>query len=96
MPRGSAALERRPPGGNAVAGFERRPASGSCAVCRAALDLISVKIGGIWYCSTACAEGRPHGEERRPGVPEAWLYPVPRRFYRKRRPTELQAQKPSS
>ena len=79
-----------------VAGFERRPSSGSCAICRAALDLASVKVGGAWYCSTACAEGRPSGEERCSAVPEAWLYPVPRRFYGKRRPMELRSKKPSS
>ncbi len=75
---------------------ERRPSSGSCAICQAALDLVSINVKGVWYCSTACAEGRPSVEERRPVVPETWLYPVPRRFYRKRRPTELRTQKPSS
>ena len=79
-----------------MAGFDRRPSSGSCAICRAALDLASVKVGGVWYCSTACAEGRPSGEERCSVVPEAWLYPVPRRFYGKRRPIELRSKKPSS
>ncbi len=79
-----------------VAGVDRRPSSGSCAICRAALGLASVKAGGVWYCSTACAEGRPSGEERRSVVPEAWLYPVLRRFYGKRRPIELRSKKPSS
>ncbi len=79
-----------------MAGFERRPSSGSCAICRAALDLASVKVGGVWYCSTACAEGRPTGEKPYRDVPETWLTPVPRRFYRKRRPTELRSRKPSS
>ncbi len=79
-----------------MAGTERRPSSGSCAMCRAALDLVSVKVGGIWYCSTACAEGRPAAEEPHRVVPETWLTPVLRRFYRKRRPTELRSKKPSS
>ncbi len=56
----------------------------------------SVEVGGVWYCSTACAAGRPTGEERRSAVPEAWLYPVPRRFYGKRKQTELRSNKPSS
>jgi hypothetical protein len=95
MPGWPAASQARSPGSD-VARFERRPSSGSCATCRAALDLVSIKVGGIWYCGTACAEGQPTGKERRPGVPEAWLYPVLRRFYRKRRPIELRAKKPSS
>ncbi len=91
MPRWFTAFNVTP-----VAGVDRRPSSGSCAICRAALGLASLKAGGVWYCSTACAEGRPSAEERRPVVPESWLYPVLRRFYRKRRPTELRAKKPSS
>ena len=67
---------------------ENVPSSGSCLRCLAALDLASVKVRGVWYCSPACAKGRSHGE-RRLAVPESWLYPVPRRVYRKRRPTEL-------
>ncbi len=31
----------------------------------------SLKAGGVWYCSTACAEGRPSAAERRPVVPES-------------------------
>ncbi len=68
---------------------ENVPSSGSCARCRAALDLVSVKVRGLWYCSPACARGDSSGEKRKPAVPESWLYPVPRRHYRKRRPTEL-------
>ncbi len=67
---------------------ENVPSSGSCLRCLAALDLASVKVRGVWYCSLACAEGNSPGE-RKLAVPESWLYPVPRRFYRKRRPTEL-------
>ena len=67
---------------------QKVPSSGSCPRCLAALDLTSVKVQGIWYCSPACAEGKSPGE-RKPAVPESWLYPVLRRFYRKRRPTEL-------
>ncbi len=77
-------------------GFERRPSSGSCASCRAALDLVSVKVGGAWYCGTACAEGRSTGQEPQRVVPETWLTPVLWRFYRKRKPTELHSKKPSS
>ena len=79
-----------------MAGIERRPASGSCSICRAALDLVSVEVGGVWYCSTACIRGRPAEKELHRVVPETWLIPVPRRFYRKRRPTELRSKKPSS
>jgi hypothetical protein len=67
---------------------ESVPSSGSCLRCLAALNLASVKVRGVWYCSAACAGGNRPGE-RKPAVPESWLYPVPRRFYRKRRPTEL-------
>lgn len=42
-----------------VAGVERRPSSGSCAICHATLGLASGKAGGVWDCGTACAEGRP-------------------------------------
>ena len=65
------------------------PACGSCSHCLAALDLASVKVDGVWYCSPSCARGEGSGRVGKPGVPEEWLYPVPRRFYRKRRPTEL-------
>ncbi len=78
-----------------MAGCERRPSSGSCAICHAALDLASVKVGGVWYCSTACADGRRAGEEPHRIVPETWVTRVPRRFYRKRRPIELRSKKPS-
>jgi hypothetical protein len=64
------------------------PSSGSCPRCLAALDLASTKVRGIWYCIPACAGGESPGE-RKHAVPESWLYPVPRRFFRKRRPTEL-------
>jgi len=67
---------------------ENVPSSGSCARCLAALDLVSVKVGGVWYCSPACARRESRGERKR-AVPESWLYPAPRRFFRKRRPTEL-------
>ena len=65
------------------------PSSGSCARCLASLDLASLKVRGVWYCTTACARGEGGGGERKLSVPESWLYPVPRRFYRKRRPAEL-------
>ena len=47
----------------------------------------------LQYC---LRRGRPSAGERRPVVPESWLYPVPRRFHGKRRPTELRAKKPPS
>ena len=68
-----------------------RPATGSCPRCRAALGLASVKRDGTWYCGPACAQGRPRAEPESPAVPEPWLYPVPRRFLRKRRPKELKS-----
>ncbi|MCG8592725.1 MAG: hypothetical protein MJE66_25835 [Proteobacteria bacterium] len=68
---------------------ERRPSSGSCERCRASLGLASLSRQGVWYCSTACAEGRPTGTARTPAVPEEWLYSRPRRFYRQRAPKEL-------
>jgi hypothetical protein len=73
--------------------IDHRQASGggSCARCRASLDLTSVKVGGHWYCSSACAEGRPAGEVRAPAVPEPWLTARPRRFFRPRKPKELRS-----
>ena len=68
---------------------DERPSCGSCPVCRAALDLTSVEERGVWYCSTACADGRGHAGAREPVVPEPWLYARPRRFFGKRRPKEL-------
>lgn len=65
-----------------------RPASGSCARCRAALGTASLKRDGVWYCSPACAEGHPE-PARTTAVPESRLYGVPRRFFRSRRPKEL-------
>ncbi len=67
---------------------ENVPSSGSCQRCLAALDLASIKVRGVWYCSPACAEGESAGHPR-PAIPESWLTPVLRRFYRKRRPSEL-------
>ena len=64
---------------------------GSCPVCRASLGLASVKQGGVWYCSPACAEGRNSSAPRAPRVPEPWLYGRPRRFFRARLPKELKA-----
>jgi len=68
---------------------ERVPASGSCARCRAALGLASVRVDGRWYCSAACAEGDAPPGRRETSVPEPWLYCRPQRFFRKRRPREL-------
>jgi len=68
-----------------------RPSSGSCARCRAALGLVSVREGGVWYCSQACAEGRPSLAPHPPAVSERRLYNRPLRFFRKRLPKELNA-----
>jgi hypothetical protein len=69
---------------------DRVAANGSCARCGRALDLASAEVGGRWYGNAACVLG---GEcpldERLPGVPEAQLYPRPRRYMRRRRPKEL-------
>ena len=72
---------------------EHRPANGggSCARCRASLNLASIEVGGRWYCSSACAEGQPSVAPRVPAVPEPWLYARPRRFFRARRPKELRS-----
>jgi len=72
---------------------DHRPANGggSCARCRGCLDLASVRLGDLWYCSTDCADGRRRAEPRAPAVPEAWLYARPRRFFRARAPKELRS-----
>ena len=72
---------------------EHRPANGggSCARCRASLNLASVEAGGRWYCSSACAEGHAAAAPRAPGVPEPRLYARPLRFFRARRPKELRS-----
>jgi len=69
--------------------IDERPSCGSCPVCRGALDLAAVQVRDVWYCSASCAEGRGRAERRPPVVPEPWLYARPRRFFRKRRPKEL-------
>jgi hypothetical protein len=71
--------------------IDLRPANGggSCARCREALGLASLKVADRWYCSTSCADGRAPAEPRPPAVPEDWLYARPRRFFRARRPKEL-------
>jgi len=73
---------------------ERRPASGSCARCRAALLLDAVKREGVWYCSPGCADGQPELTPRPSAVPEAWLYARPTRYFGKRTPKELRASRP--
>jgi hypothetical protein len=76
--------------------IDHRPivGSGSCARCRDRLDLAAVKVGDVWYCSTACAEGRVAAERTTPSVPEPWLYARPHRFFRARKPKELRAATP--
>ena len=73
--------------------IDRRPANGagSCAHCGASLTLASMKVNGVWFCSTACADGRIAAEERNFRVPEPRLYAVPRRHFRRRRPKELKS-----
>ena len=70
--------------------------SGSCARCLETLGLASLKRGGVWYCSSGCAEGRVSGEPRKAQVPEEWLTARPRRFFRARAPKELRAAKAGS
>ena len=72
---------------------DHRPANGggSCARCRASLNLASLEVRGRWYCSSACAEGHRTDEVRAPAVPEPWLYARPRRFFRARKPKELRS-----
>jgi hypothetical protein len=73
--------------------IEHRPANGggSCARCQDSLGLASLQVGGVWYCGTACAEGRPAAASNPARVPESWLYARPRRFFRKRKPKELRS-----
>jgi len=72
--------------------MDRVPASGSCIRCRRSLGLASVKLGDVWYCSPACAEGDvPAAGSAEPTVSEAALYARPRRHYRSRAPKELRA-----
>ena len=73
--------------------IDHRPilGNGSCARCRDSLDLASMKLGGVWYCSSSCAEGRVAAERATPSVPEPWLYARPRRFFRARAPKELKS-----
>ncbi len=71
---------------------DRVAAAGSCARCQRALGLASVKRGEDWYGSVACAEGRDCPlDVREPAVAERALYPRPHRFFRRRRPMELNA-----
>jgi len=76
--------------------IDERPSCGSCRVCRRALDLASVQVRDVWYCSTACAEGRSRAEAPPSVVPEEWLYARPRRFFGKRLPKELNTRSDAS
>jgi hypothetical protein len=73
--------------------MDRVPASGSgsCARCQRQLDLASVKVQGVWYCSAVCAEGGVATLEPESSVPEPALYARPRRHFRSRLPKELKA-----
>jgi hypothetical protein len=74
-----------------MSNIDHRPANGggSCARCQDSLGLASLKVEDVWYCGSACAEGRPATLSNPAQVPESWLYARPRRFFRKRRPKEL-------
>jgi hypothetical protein len=76
---------------HAVIDYRPSNGGGSCARCRASLGLASLKKGGVWYCSSACAEGRVAPAKRTSRVPEPWLYARPRRFYKRRKPKELRS-----
>jgi len=78
--------------------IEHRPANGggSCARCRESLGLASTRVGGVWYCSAACAEDREHDASATARVPEPWLYARPRRFFRSRKPKELKSTRSGS
>jgi hypothetical protein len=66
---------------------EQISATGSCARCRAALDLASVRVGDLWYCRASCAAG--DNARRTPAVSELALINRPRRYYDARAPKEL-------
>jgi len=72
-----------------MAAADYRPYSGSCPRCRAALDLASVREAGVWYCSPACASGKPGAPHPARSVPESRLTNRPLRFHRRRAPKEL-------
>lgn len=66
---------------------EKTSAHGSCARCRASLDLASVRVGEVWYCRAACAAG--DNTPRAAAVDEEALTNRPRRHYGRREPREL-------
>lgn len=66
---------------------EKLSAHGSCARCRASLDLASVRVGDAWYCRAACAAG--DNAPRVDAVAESALTNRPRRHYARREPKEL-------
>lgn len=72
----------------AMADPHYRPYSSSCPCCHRLLDLAAVREGETWYCSAACAQGRPGAGPKR-SVSASRLTNRPRRFHRRRRPKEL-------
>jgi hypothetical protein len=66
---------------------DRRSATGSCARCRAELDLASVRVGDAWYCRATCAAGETAA--RPAAVEEEALINRPRRYYGRREAKEL-------
>jgi hypothetical protein len=67
----------------------RQSATGSCARCGRALDLASVKLGGVWFGRAACARDGacPLGDER--ALRTDSLINRPHRAYGRRAPKEL-------
>jgi hypothetical protein len=71
-----------------------RPYSGSCPRCHSALGLASVRSGGAWYCSSACARGESATAARAAAVPADRLTNRPHRFFGRRAPKELRGSGP--
>ncbi len=65
----------------------KKSATGSCARCRAELDLASVRIGDEWFCRAACAAG--DNTPRPAAVSAEALTNRPRRYFGRRAPKEL-------
>ena len=50
-----------------------------------------MKVNGVWFCSTACADGQRTAEAQMFRVPEPRLYARPLRHFRPRAPKELRS-----
>jgi len=75
----------------AVIDYRPSDGGGSCTRCHTRLGLASLKKADVWYCGSACADGRVSATPRSSRVPEAWLYARPRRFFKSRMPKELRS-----